>query len=207
MWKGHGLEKEKDFVSSLRRKIKEEKMRKKSTHIEKFYYLYPQTVAFVGYADNIMPAAWHTPISAQPPLHGVLISSERHTFSLLDQKRGFTINLLGHEYAEISAKTGNTSGRDMDKLERFAIEYEYGDHIKGPILTHSYAAYECEYCTAYELGDHFLFVGKIVLVHYDDAYLQKGGIVDPDKIKPMLYFGKDRYITIDPRTLVIKPHQ
>jgi flavin reductase (DIM6/NTAB) family NADH-FMN oxidoreductase RutF len=181
-------------------------MRKRSTQIEKFYYLYPQAVAFVGYADNIMPAAWHTPISAQPPLHGVLISPKRYTFKLLDQKKGFTINFLGKEHADISANTGSTSGRDLHKLETYDIKYEYGDRIKGPILTDAYAAYECEHYAVQELGDHYLFVGKIVLIHYDDSYLCKRGVVDPHKIKPMLYFGKDRYITIDPDTLAIKSY-
>jgi flavin reductase (DIM6/NTAB) family NADH-FMN oxidoreductase RutF len=182
-------------------------MRKKSARIEKFYYLYPQAVAFIGYEDNIMPAAWHTPISAQPPLHGVLVSGKRHTFALLDRKKGFTINLLAHEYADISMHTGTTSGRDIHKLETYGIAYEYGEHIRGPILKDAYAAYECTHYAVHELGDHFLFVGKIMLIHYDDAYLNEGGIVDPEKIKPMLYFGKDRYVTIDPHTLVIKSRQ
>jgi len=182
-------------------------MKRKTTEISKFYYLYPQTVAFIGCADNIMPAAWHTPISAKPPLYGVLISPERHTYTLLSEKNGFTINFLNHNRAGTSADTGSTSGRDLNKLTTYGIEHRQGDRINGPILSQAYAAYECAYYATHELGDHFLFVGEIILIHYDDSYLEKGNVVDPKKIKPLLYFGKDRYITVDPNTLVIKSRQ
>lgn len=58
-----------------------------SVDIGKFYYFFPQAVAVVGIEKNVMPAAWHTPISADPPLYGVLISPKRHTFELLQKKK------------------------------------------------------------------------------------------------------------------------
>lgn len=182
-------------------------MKQKTRDIGKFYYFYPQTVAFVGCANNIMPAAWHTPISAQPPLHGVLVSPKRYTFELLSTEKGFTLNFLDHGLSQVSADTGSTTGRDMNKLTSCRIKYTMGDYINGPILEQAYAAYECAHYAIHEIGDHFLFVGKIVLLHYDESCLNKISAVDPDKIKPMLYFGKDRYITIDPNSLVIKTRQ
>ncbi|MBN2620873.1 flavin reductase family protein [candidate division WOR-3 bacterium] len=182
-------------------------MMNKLKTVGKFYYYYPQAVAFIGYANNIMPAAWHTPISAQPPLYGVLISPKRHTHTLLHQKKGFTVNFLDQGFARMSADTGSTSGRDIDKLDTFKIGYELGERILGPILNHAYVSYECESYAVHELGDHCLFVGKIVLIHVQKDLCKENDCVDPRKIKPLLYFGKDRYITIDPNTLTIESRQ
>lgn len=182
-------------------------MKKKAENIGKFYYLYPQTVVFVGCENNIMPAAWHTPISAQPPLYGVSISPKRHTYTLLKKKKGFTVNFLEHTYARLSADTGSTSGRDIDKPATFGLDCAPGARINGPILDHAYAAYECEHYTIHELGDHFLFVGKIIVVHCEETCMEESECINAGKVKPLLYFGKDRYITTDARSLVIEPRE
>ncbi len=173
----------------------------KTTEIEKFYYFFPQTVALVGVQNNLMPAAWHTPISAKPPLFGVLVSPKRYTYMLLEQEKGFTINFLEQSQASLIAKLGSTSGRDINKLEKFKIKFNKADKVNGVILSDSYATFECEKFAMHEYGDHFLVVGKIIQIYFKEGIITEGGIVDEKKISPMLYFGKDRYFTIDPDTL------
>ncbi len=175
---------------------------RKTADIGKFYYFFPQTVAMVGVKENIMPAAWHTPISADPPLYGVLLSPKRHTFQLLKEGDGFTANFLGFDFAALVAKTGGVSGRDINKFDKFKIKHSPAEHINGPILQESYAAYECEKYAIHEYGDHFLCIGKIVMIHHRDDIINDQ-LVDEKKVSPMLYFGKDRYITIDPSTLSV----
>ena len=170
---------------------------------EKFYYLFPQSVVLIGVARNLMPAAWHTPISAKPPLYGALISPKRYTYKLLTEEKGFTVNFLMHENAPLVAKLGSTSGRDIDKLTQFKIATHVATKVNAPIISTSYAAYECEKCHLHEYGDHFLLVGRVLLIHFDQDVLHDREIVDVKKVSPMLYFGTDRYITTDPDTLSI----
>jgi flavin reductase (DIM6/NTAB) family NADH-FMN oxidoreductase RutF len=171
--------------------------------IEKFYYLFPQTVAVIGVGRNLMPAAWHTPVSAKPPLHGVLISPKRFTFELLKKERGFTVNFLMHEHAPIIAKLGSTSGRDIDKIKKFDIATQDARQVNGVIMQSSYAAYECEKSDMHEYGDHFLVVGRIILIHVSQNILKEDDIIDEKNASPVLYFGKDRYLTINPDSLSI----
>jgi flavin reductase (DIM6/NTAB) family NADH-FMN oxidoreductase RutF len=175
----------------------------KTEKIEKFYYYYPQAVVLVGVAGNLMPAAWHTPISARPPLFGVLISPKRYTLDLLKKEDGFTINFVEHDMAAIIAKLGGISGREVDKLRRFEIEHAPGQRTSGAILAACYAAYECRKISMTEYGDHYLVVGEIVLIHYQEERLNRDGMPEVAKVKPVLYFGQDRYLTIDPKTLDI----
>jgi flavin reductase (DIM6/NTAB) family NADH-FMN oxidoreductase RutF len=171
--------------------------------LEKFYYLFPQTVAVIGVGRNLMPAAWHTPVSAAPPLYGVLISPKRHTYDLLKQEKGFTVNFLMHDQADLIAKLGSTSGRTADKLDQFDVKATPGHQVKGMIMHLSYAAYECEKYAMHEYGDHFLVIGRIVLIHVAEGTLKENELADEKKVLPTLYFGKDRYLTIDPDRLSI----
>lgn len=171
--------------------------------LSKFYYFFPQTVAIIGAGTNIMPAAWHTPISAQPPLYGILISPKRYTYTLLIKERGFTINFLEFDKASLIAKLGSTSGRDINKLREFKIAYSVGKRVPGVIMSDAYAAYECEKFSSAEYGDHFLFVGRVILIHYRKDVLTNGRLVTVEKVSPTLYFGKDRYLTINPESLQI----
>jgi flavin reductase (DIM6/NTAB) family NADH-FMN oxidoreductase RutF len=175
----------------------------KTSEVSKFYYFFPQTVAVIAVGKNVMPAAWHTPISAQPPLYGVLVSPKRYTYSLLNKEHGFTINFLEHSHASLIAHIGSTSGRNTEKLLEFNIPTTPADNVHGVILLDSYVAYECEKYAVHEYGDHFLVVGKIVLIHFNQDIIDSNGIVNEKIISPMLYFGRDRYITIDPDTLSI----
>lgn len=176
---------------------------KQSAEIGKYYYYFPQAVAFVGYGTNIMPAAWHTPLSAEPPLYGVLISPKRYTYELLMEQNGFTVNFLDNRHAKISAQSGSTSGRDINKMTDFDIAFSRGTNVDGPILKCSYAAFECKHERVHQYGDHYLFVGRIVLLHYREDIFQEDQLLDVNKVTPMLYFGKDRYITIDPASLAV----
>jgi len=175
----------------------------KTEEFSKFYYLFPQTVAVLGVGRNLMPAAWHTPISAKPPLYGALVSPKRYTYQLLKKEKGFTVNFLMHNQASLIAKLGSTSGRDIDKLSRFDIATEYADRVNGTIMSISYAAYECEKYAMHEYGDHFLVVGRILLIHIAQDTLREQEIVDEKTVLPVLYFGKDRYLTTDPDSLSI----
>lgn len=176
---------------------------KQTDTFEKFYYLFPQTVAVVGVGRNLMPAAWHTPISAKPPLYGALISPKRYTYELLTKEQGFTVNFPMLEQAQLIARLGSTSGRNIDKPDHFKIPTSRATKVNGLIMSSSYATYECEKCDMREYGDHYLLVGRILLIHIAADVLREKELVDEKKVRPALYFGKDRYLTIDPDTLSV----
>jgi flavin reductase (DIM6/NTAB) family NADH-FMN oxidoreductase RutF len=150
-----------------------------------------------------MPAAWHTPISAKPPLYGTHNTPKRYTYELMQKEKGFTVNFLRHDHSDIIAKLGSTTGRDIDKLEHFELKATPGQCANGMIMHSSYAAYECEKYAMHEYGDHFLVVGRIVLVHVAHDTLREKEMVDEKNVLPALYFGKDRYLTTEPNSLSI----
>ena len=168
-----------------------------------FHYPFPVTVVATKYEGkiNMMSAVWHTQLSFDPPLYGVLISRKRYSHSLIEKSKVFTLNFIDYEYMETVAFVGSVSGRDYDKAHVFDIPLEDGRMVDVPVLSESYAAYECELYDMKEYGDHTLFVGKIVGVHYDSE-LYYGEKFHPkvEHIFPVLYIGDETYLTTDPTT-------
>src|ERR1700751_3155210 len=70
---------------------------------------------------NIMTMGWHMVMEFSPSLVGCLISSGNHSFEIIKASRQCVINLPTEDLATTVVKIGNTSGRDIDKFERFGL--------------------------------------------------------------------------------------
>jgi flavin reductase (DIM6/NTAB) family NADH-FMN oxidoreductase RutF len=168
-----------------------------------FHYPFPVTVVVAKYEDkvNLMSAVWHTQLSFDPPLYGVLISRKRYTHQLIEKSKQFTLNFLDYEFLETVAFVGSVSGRDVDKAHVFDIPLERGRLIDVPYMSEAYAVYECELHDERDYGDHTLFDGKIVGVHYnEDLYTGEKFKPVVEKIFPVLYVGGEEFVTTDPTT-------
>ena len=144
---------------------------------------------------NAMAVAWHSVISVNPPLYGVLIATKRFTHQLIADSKEFGVNFLPFEMAELVASVGGSSGREMDKFQKFNIALDKPVKTAVPILKNAYAAYECRLVDDKLYGDNRLLVGEIVAVHWLEEAFTPEGTLDSDKISPILYLGRDVYLT------------
>ena len=180
-------------------------MKKITTQIKKFQYFYPYSVAIVGAQTdsqlNYMACAWHTALSFDPPLFGILISKKRLTHQVISKAREFTVNFISTDRVKLSAQMGRRSGHDMDKIKEFKVRLSPSRIIRSPILEDAYVAFECKLIDTKSYGDHDLFVGEVLAVHEEEKSFTAEGVLEPRKIQPLLYLGSDFYITINPDTL------
>jgi flavin reductase (DIM6/NTAB) family NADH-FMN oxidoreductase RutF len=180
-------------------------MKKVTTQVTKFQYFYPATVALVGARagerTNFMSCAWHSALSFNPPLYGVLVAKKRFTHGMIIKAREFTVNFLGYEQSRLSARMGRTSGRDLDKIEASHIKLLPAKVIQSPIVGEAYASFECRLLEARPYGDHDLVVGEVLAVWEDSGAFDADGRLNTGKIRPLLYLGCDYYLTADPDTV------
>ncbi|MGQ9852048.1 MAG: flavin reductase family protein [Candidatus Oleimicrobiaceae bacterium] len=182
-----------------------------ATTIESFLYFYPMNVTLVGvqYGErtNFMAAAWNTALSFAPPLFGVAITKKRFTHELLCRAGNFTCNFLPNERADIVHSCGRISGAEVDKVARFRLELEPSRVISSPGLRAAYAILECTLESTVTFGDHDLFVGKVVAVHYRQDCFDENGTLRPERVNPTLYLGADTYVTTDASSVVRRPRR
>lgn len=173
--------------------------------IGEFYQHYPRVAAIITAcargSDNAMAAAWHSPVSFEPPLYGVSISTKRFTYQLILESKEFGINFVPFESAELVASVGGSKGGEVDKFKKFGIAKEKSLKTSAPILKDTYVAYECKLVDNKIYGDHVWVVGEILVVHFAEKALTSKGVLDLSKITPVLYLGAELYATTDKGSL------
>ena len=187
------------------------KAKRVKAKLRRFYHYYPGTVAVIGVKDegkasgtNFMPAVWNAGLSFDPPLFGVAVSPKRYTYRFLAEKRPFSVSFLAFEHAEKVARLGATSGAEVDKAEAFSLEVLWGSELEVPILKDAFAAYELSPWGAFATGDHTLFVGRVVAVWEREEAFSDDGVPTPDRVRPLLYFGRFLYGQPDEETKRLK---
>ena len=173
--------------------------------IGKFNHHYPRVAVIVTASaqgrTDAMTAAWHSSISFTPPLYGVSVMPNRFTYRLLAESKEFGINFISFEKASLAAQVGGIEGEKTDKFQRLGIETEKPARTKVPVLKDAYVAYECKLVDSRPYGTHIWIVGEIVAVRYLEEALAGEGILNLERVKPLLYFGSDFYATIDKSSL------
>lgn len=143
--------------------------------------------------SNAAPIAWTAPLSMEPPLVGCVIHPHRHTADMIRFSEEFAINIPGPDLLKQTAFLGSLTGLNNNKLESSGLELFPGQRIDAPLIEGCLAWIECGLQDVIRIGDHTLFVGKVVRVQaLDEAYAQHWLLEDP-KYSPLTYIGGPHY--------------
>jgi flavin reductase (DIM6/NTAB) family NADH-FMN oxidoreductase RutF len=171
---------------------------------------YPGMVALVTVShngeENIMAAGWHSYISFEPPIYGVAIGRERHTYHLLMESGKFAINFLPLEKAEFIQQSGVFTGANVNKFKKGEVRFDKGAATNAPILHDAYVAYECEVMDRNSYGDHDWFVGNIVQFYRDNDRFLENGLPNFEKLSIPLYLGRSTYSSVDSNSRFVSYH-
>lgn len=166
-----------------------------------FYQYYPVIPAVIvvksGDALDALACAWYSALSFDPPLFAISIAPKRYSYHMLKKSGEFTANFLEFDNVGTIAALGRTSGREIDKFSAYRIKTLPSTKIETPVLKNAYAAYECRIVKRHRIGDHDLFIGEVLAVHYKEkAFDKKKKLPNLSKLTPALYLGADHYAGI-----------
>ncbi len=126
-------------------------------------HLMPQAVFVVtGAAGGVhagMTACWVVRVSHRPPLYAVAIHHGSQTRDVVAEGKCFCIHILRADQVDLARRFGSVSGRDVDKFAGLAWRTGAGG---APVLQDAMAFLDCHVVSAGEVGDHTLFVGRLV---------------------------------------------
>ena len=145
--------------------------------------VYPAPAAMISVADaegntNIITAAWTGNICSDPPMAYVSIRPERFSYHMVEDTGCFVINLTTKKLAMATDYCGVRSGRNEDKWKTAGLTPEPADFVKAPLIKECPVNIECQVAGQIELGSHTMFIGKVLAVHVDEAYMDKNGRFD-----------------------------
>jgi flavin reductase (DIM6/NTAB) family NADH-FMN oxidoreductase RutF len=171
-------------------------------NIEKYYhYAFPMQTVLVTCNDNngktnIITLAWHTPISRRPPLYGISIAPKRYSYALIEESKEFVINFIPYSLVEAANFCGTHTGKTTDKPCKTGLTLAPSKKLSTPLINEGYAHLECTLEKSISLGDHTLFIGKVVAVSADENAF-KDELLRTDSIHPVYYIGENTYTTLD----------
>jgi flavin reductase (DIM6/NTAB) family NADH-FMN oxidoreductase RutF len=148
---------------------------------------------------NVMPAAFVTPLSIDPPLIGVAVHPARHTHDMIKYSEEFALNIPTRELLHHTQYLGSVSGAELNKLELTKLPTFRARKVDAPLLEGCVGWIECGVHDAYQIGDHTLFVGKVVAASAEkDAFDETWLLGDPEE-RPLHYLGVNVYAILGDR--------
>lgn len=160
----------------------------------------PVVLVTAKYRDrtSVMPAAWVIPLSARPPLVGVAIHPARFTHDLVRRSGQFALNVPGRPLAEAVARLGSVSGHDVDdKLALVGLTPADPKQIDAPLIEECLAWLECAVVDAFEVGDHTLFVGEVLVAQAEEDAFDETWLLTDEEVKPLHHLGGGLYAVLD----------
>ena len=109
-----------------------------------------------------MTMCWHLVMEFQPSLIGCYIWSANHSFEMIRRSKECVINIPEVKLASKVVDIGNTSGREIDKFDKFGLTAEQGEKVKAPLIAECFANYECKLVDARLIKKYSLFVLEVV---------------------------------------------
>jgi len=135
--------------------------------------LKPERVVFVISVDNEnkasgMIAAWNMKCSSDPPLFAVSLSRKGYTHKLIRKSGEFVVAVPNKEIEKELMFFGTTHGDEVDKFHETGIKTLPATTVRPPLLEDATANLECQLDKEVDVGDHILFIGRVVAAHLDE---------------------------------------
>lgn len=120
-------------------------------------------------STNLVTVSWWTYLSFNPNMIAYAMAKTSYSGEMVRNTKKVILTIPGAEIADAVMGCGSTTGRNMDKAEKFGIELAEieGNSIKIPF--HSRVAIQCSLKEYYEVGDHYLYICNVEQAYGNDA--------------------------------------
>jgi flavin reductase (DIM6/NTAB) family NADH-FMN oxidoreductase RutF len=154
------------------------------------HLLNPRPVVLVGtFLDNkpnFITVSWAGITSATPPTMSIAIRNIRYSLKGIEQNMTFSVNIPSVDLVKEVDYCGNVSGLEFNKVEECGFDIFSGNLKNAPLIRQCPVNIECEVLQTIKIGDHSLFIGKILDTYVtDDCFTNK--IPDIKKIDPICF--------------------
>jgi len=148
---------------------------------------------------NVMPVAYAMPLSFNPPLVGIAVHPSRHTHDMIRFSEEFAINVPARSLIHHVQYLGSVSGKELDKFELTKLPTFKARKVEAPLIEGCIGYIECGLEDALRIGDHTLFVGRVVAASVDDEAFDETWLLGDDDYRPLHYLGLNRYAILGER--------
>lgn len=154
--------------------------------------VYPTPVLIVGTYDkkgkpNAMNVAWGGLCCSSPPSVAISLRKATYSYGNVAARKAFTVNIPSESYVKEADYFGIASGIKEDKFSVTKLTAVKSDLVDAPYIKEFPLILECKLTHTVEIGLHTQFIGEILDVKVEESVLGEGGIIDMEKLHPILY--------------------
>lgn len=136
---------------------------------------------------NIITVAWAGTVCSEPAMVSISIRKSRFSHGIISDSREFAVNLVTEGLVRACDWCGVKSGREYDKFREMNLTEYYSDLISAPAIAESPVNIYCRVIKIEELGSHDMFIGEVMGVTVDEAYMDESGKFALDKTGLVAY--------------------
>jgi flavin reductase (DIM6/NTAB) family NADH-FMN oxidoreductase RutF len=138
-----------------------------------------------GNEANIITVGMYMPISIHPPLVCIGIAPQRFSHQLIEKTGEFVVNSPSISIEKEMHYCGVVSGRLINKWEKTGLTAIPSLKVNTPRIKECFGHLECKVLESHVMGDHTLFVGKVVATTADEEVMNNG-LLEPLKARPIV---------------------
>lgn len=179
----------------------------------------PRPIAWVSSLSrdgvtNLAPFSFFTAISTEPatlcfaPGWNSVTHTKKDTLLNIEETGEFVVNMVPEHLAQQMNDTATDFPRGMSEFTEAGLTPAPAERVKAPRVAESPIHFECERYQIVHVGPDgpgggWLVIGKILLLHVDDAILANGK-VDYERFHPVGRLGGMEYARIRDRFVMLR---
>ncbi|RLD19920.1 MAG: flavin reductase family protein [Bacteroidetes bacterium] len=184
----------------------------------------PRPIAFASTIDkngkvNLSPFSFFNVFSANPPIlifspaRRVRDNTTKDTLDNVHEVKEVCISVVNYEMVQQVSLSSTEYDKGVNEFVKAGFTEEASEKITPPRVKESPVSYECVVKDIQPMGSEGgagnLVVCEVVLIHIDEAILDKNNKIDPHKIDSVARMGGDWYCRVDSNNIfeVAKPQQ
>ena len=136
--------------------------------------------------SHISMVAWAGVVNAEPPMLGISMRAQTHSYALIKRYGEFTVNIPHEGMMRQIDVCAMMAGITSDHFAYAKLTKLPSKKVTPPIINESIVSLECEVHEAHSLGSHTLVIGEIVEVHVDEQVLDQQGKIVIEHRKPVV---------------------
>jgi len=134
-----------------------------------------------------------------PPLVVISVAPKCYSHRIIEETGEFVINVPTMEIVKQTLFCGRISGAKCDKFKEASLTALQAKKVKAPIIKECVAHLECKLVKSVAIGDHTLFIGKVLTAYVNEGVFDEK--FDVKKVKPIFHMGGDDFVTLSPKVV------
>ena len=134
----------------------------------------------------------------KPPLVYVSLHENHYTTRGIEENQTYSINIPSTSMLSVTDYCGLVSGAEVDKSALF--EVTYGELETAPMIAECPVSLECRVVNAFGIEHRRIYVGEVVQVYIDEAYVTESEgrrlIAPMTALSPIIYGLDNRYYSV-----------